>query len=464
MIFNEKIIKALDSSTSLHSVPFTIADDMVNMLDSTDFFKEPDLTITASEYINNHRVIDVSCKSGSLLFSFYKKFMIALRNVFPDRDDRDYFIVRNLLFGLCPSARYLSMLRATFYSNKKYDLSNELGNFYHYDFKNQIGVDNKEVKELLENMKFDVVCGNPPYNDDMYLDFVMLGHRLAKTYDLWITPAKFVTTADDYRAKSDTSYKAFRECILDKISDLCFYPDALDLFNISQVDGIAYYLVCKDSTQTCNIENKSLHNKQYNSYCVRNLVDSRVLFNKGYDLIKKLGKYDSFKPSSLDKNNLYKVIIGTQFVTNGCGSEERKHAKIGSKSNIFNLDGTITVVSKGSINTEVPSGAYCCAFSSDKEIECRSFISWLNTRFMRFLVLCNISKLTGIYTDDYFKFVPNPGSFDKIYEDSPLEGYIPDENGIYTDKDGVVHCSLYVKYKLIDEEINVIESVIRERK
>lgn len=29
-------------------------------------------------------------------------------------------------------------------------------------------------------MDFDVVVGNPPYNNDMYLDFVMIGHELAK--------------------------------------------------------------------------------------------------------------------------------------------------------------------------------------------------------------------------------------------------------------------------------------------
>ena len=29
-------------------------------------------------------------------------------------------------------------------------------------------------------MDFDVVVGNPPYNNDMYLSFVMVGHELAK--------------------------------------------------------------------------------------------------------------------------------------------------------------------------------------------------------------------------------------------------------------------------------------------
>lgn len=36
------------------------------------------------------------------------------------------------------------------------------------------------LKEKFKQMDFDVVVGNPPYNNDMYLDFVMIGHELAK--------------------------------------------------------------------------------------------------------------------------------------------------------------------------------------------------------------------------------------------------------------------------------------------
>ena len=49
-------------------------------------------------------------------------------------------------------------------------------------------------------------------------------------------------------------------------------------------------------------------------------------------------------------------------------------------------------------------------------------------------------------------------------EDKPLEGYTTDDNGEYIDRDGNKHCSLYLKYKLTDDEINIIESVIRDRR
>ena len=443
-------------------IPNKVAKSMINLITDDWFDAEPYMngnTFDKDAYTESHRVIDICCNSGVLLEHFYYKFMQELNRAISNSNEREDYILQNLLYAFCLDSKLVRLLRMRLYWSSKCK-----GHIYQYNIVSDTGRDLIRARSVLESMKFDVVVGNPPYNNDMYLDFVMLGHRLAKTYDLWITPAKFVTTADDYRAKSSISYKDFRELILGHISDLCFYPDALDLFNISQVDGIAYYIATKDNVKECNVINKSIHNEHYNSRESRDIVSTRILFNKGANIVKSLGNYISFKPSKIDKTKFNKVVIGTQFVTNGCGSNERKAVEVGSKSNIFNSDGEITVVSKGVISNSIPEGTFCCAFSSDNINECNNFIYWLNTKFVRFLVLCNISKLTGIYTDDYWKFVPDPGSFNRIFEDKPLEGYIPDENGEYIDSDGNKHCSLYVKYKLTQQEMNIIESVIRERK
>lgn len=459
MIFNEKIISILDDMTGLHSVPFNTADDMINMLDRTDFFKEPDLTTTASDYINSHRVIDISCKSGSLLFSFYKKFMIALRNVFPDRDDRDYFIVRNLLFGLCPSDKYLNMLRAIFYDNKKYDLSNELGNFYHYDFKERSGVDSKEAKELLENMKFDVVCGNPPYNDDMYLDFVLLGHRLAKSYDLWITPVTFVTPSIGKSTLVKNNKTIFSSDLVKHINSLCYYLDEVDIFMIKKPGGVAYYLLDKDEHTSINIKNicNRVNNGVLNSIAIRPLVDKCMFLNLGADIDSKLN-YKSLKLSELPKFKRF-ALMSSDMVAY-CNSVNKKYG-------FFSTDGNVCVIpEQGIFDTTVDKHSSSVAkilFSSDNYNDVLSFQSYIDSKFIRFKIMCGLGS-SACYNDDVFRFVPDPGSFDKVYEDKPLEGYTPDEDGVYTDSKGVVHCSLYVKYKLTDEEISVIESVIRERK
>lgn len=449
MIFNEDIISILDDMTGLHSVPFTIADDMVNMLDSTDFFKEPDLTITASEYINSHRVIDVSCKSGSLLFSFYKKFMIALRNVFPDRDDRDYFIVRNLLFGLCPSDKYLSMLRAVFYSNKKYDLSNELGNFYHYNFKDHIEVDSKEVKELLSKMRFDVVCGNPPYNpDNKHNDFMSLGFNITKKYLVMIHP---IGELLNLYSKN--------------IANIVYYPDEGDIFTIKKPGGLVYYLIDKEKTfDTCVVQTKSMLAPKLNNVSIlNNLNNSSCLNSFGNIVIKKLGSFTQLH-LKCDINDLYYVISSNMVAY--CNSRQCPFAEKTSKPHgFFSTSGDSNVLPKlfDNINQTTDSSVGKKIFSSNDKNAINSFETYLETKFVKFLVFCGF-RYTAIYDDFTFRFVPDPGSFDKVYEDKPLEGYTPDENGIYTDNNGVVHCSLYAKYKLSDEEINVIESVIRERK
>ena len=83
-------------------------------------------------------------------------------------------------------------------------------------------------------MQFDVVAGNPPYNNDAYLDFVTMGHLLARKYDLWITPAK-------WQAKGGQKNEDFRANIVPYMSKIVYYPDANDLYDIAEVDGISFF-------------------------------------------------------------------------------------------------------------------------------------------------------------------------------------------------------------------------------
>lgn len=90
------------------------------------------------------------------------------------------------------------------------------------------------------------------------------------------------------------------------------------------------------------------------------------------------------------------------------------------------------------------SSASSVTFASNSKDECESFISWLNCKFTRFFVTCNISKLTRILTNDYFRFVPAPptGKFDHIY----------------------THEELYKAFNPPQKYRDVIEAVIKERK
>lgn len=73
--------------------------------------------------------------------------------------------------------------------------------------------------------------------------------------------------------------------------------------------------------------------------------------------------------------------------------------------------------------------------------QCSYFRSYINSKFVRFLVLMSIHGV-GIYDRETWRFVPAPEAFDHIFTD----------------------VELYKKYNLTDEEINIIESIIKERK
>lgn len=119
----------------------------------------------------------------------------------------------------------------------------------------------------------------------------------------------------------------------------------------------------------------------------------------------------------------------------------------GKGTSIFNKEGTSYVTGKMYI---VKNGDDCDSssttiryiFGSNSEDECKRFISYFDCKLIRFILLCNISTRANVFTDQYMRFVPDPGAFDHIFTDDEL----------------------YKKYNLTQDEINIIESVIKERK
>jgi site-specific DNA-methyltransferase (adenine-specific) len=307
------------------------------------------------------------------------------------------------------------------------------------------------------DMTFDVVIGNPPYNRGMDLDFVNMGFELSEKYCVMITPAKWQTAADDYSgcASKTIDYKGFRKKLVPHMRHVVFYPDCGDVFNIGQADGITYYLI--DKQNKCNkttVENRCKLQNKLNSVETRSITNRESLINIGNEIVEYIGNIKKFSFSN-QKNCRYQVWTNNQ-INPGFG--RWGHSKIrggtltdggGNGGFLLSLDGQLNMIgktmlldtSKGEKST---SGSSKCTFSSDSRAECESFVSWLNTKFTRFFVAINISKMGPILTDDCFRFVPAPpsGKFDHIYTDEEL----------------------YKAFNLPQKYIDVIEAVIKERK
>lgn len=292
-------------------------------------------------------------------------------------------------------------------------------------------------------MKVNIVIGNPPYSKGADLDFVDLGFKVSTDYVCMVTPAKWQTTADNYVGCQSKyiDYKTFREEYVPYMKQVVFYPDALDIFQISQVDGITYFILGKTKCENTVVINRCKHQNYYNSASIRCIQNRETLLNIGQEIIDNLGDYTSIDIDSLPKDKQYKVITNSQIVLGGTSSTLRKSKNaVGNLSNLFNSNGQATFIGEPKIMELIPDGAFDCIFSSDDRTDCENFITWLNCKFTRFLVGINISKLNNIITSDCFRFVPEP-------IDASFKTKCSDE-------------LLYKHYNLSQKHIEVIESIV----
>lgn len=298
-------------------------------------------------------------------------------------------------------------------------------------------------------MKFDVIVGNPPYTNDVYLDFITLGHLNSKLYTSMITPAKWQTKDNDKSI-------GFRQSISKFMREIVYFPDCIQIFGISESPGVAYFLMDKEVHTEKVITNKSNFQSLINSVVSRKLEEGDTLWNVGVSIVDKIkdrGQFKSFEIHKLNNHERkkYTVCVGKQW----CGSRlssgawdmstsKIKESFIGKGGCVFNPDGTVKVLGKTIIldeNTQDSSNSSICIFTSDSLDEAKSFYSYINTKLFSFLILINLS-VPAIFNNQTLKYIPNPVSFDHLYTDDEL----------------------YTKYGLSVAEINIIESTIRRKR
>lgn len=376
--------------------------------DMVDLLAKEDKTIFSPD----RKFLDPAVKSGRFLVELYQRLMVSelMVQAFPDEQDRKIHILEHQLYGVATSPVAATIVRKQLYGNPQI-----AGNIVY--------TADKVTKELIqgafENMKFDVVIGNPPYNNDIYLDFVTLGHNLASKYTCMITPAKWQT-------KGGNKNEKFRKDIVPYMSKVVFYLDAGDIFDIREMDGIAYYIIGHAKQDNKIIVNKCNRNANFNNVTERKLLSADSLNNVGHAINIKLS---TCKKYSFKNRKGQKYMVSLIDAMNFPGKR------------IVDMQGKTLMFPPMHIS-EMLIGNESCVFSSDSKSECESFISWVEAKLVKFLVLINTIGYHGLFDDLHFKYVPDPGAFDHIFTNQES----------------------YQEYGLTQEEIDIIESVIKERK
>lgn len=483
--------------------PTNIVKDMIDLL--PDSIWKPESTF-----------IDISCKTGAFLAEIYARLDTELSKLdeYKDPVKRRSHILNNQLFGLAlRNDESLFFSRRNVFGDPFSDNIDviDAGNSSYLDLVKQKYYDTIEtqLKGKFGRMKFDVVVGNPPYNNDIYLDFVTLGHHLSTQYTLMITPAKWQAKTDGKPAGSKSPDKnvKFRKNIVPFMSKIVYYPCTEDLFDIREVSGISYYIINKRINNKRTIKIVCKRNSRINSNW--EIHDEKIPQLCNIKILNVLGKMgqlgeDSFKQSKYVKN----VDTGESGILGQLGfkrftytSEQDRGEKLkqagyveimqGDKvcgyksiSNLFTTDKLdkykciTSCMTSGSVfgdsskvlgapkvhailPYQVPKGSFPVIKYFDSLSECNSLISFIESKTCSFAIF--LGQCGTTLTKEFFRFVPNPNDWTVTYVDEPHQGVVPDEKGYYK-YNGVRYCSLYARYKLSKEDINIIESIIKTRK
>ncbi|HAR20140.1 MAG TPA: restriction endonuclease [Cytophagales bacterium] len=322
--------------------------------------------------------------------------------------------------------------------------------------------------EKIFNMKFDVIVGNPPYQlsdgghgrsaKPLYHKFIQQAKKLNPKYltmiipDRWFAGGKGLNEfrdemLNDKRFRKIVDYTCASDAFpgADVPGGVCYFlwdnnyngETEIEVRNGNQIDISKRYLnefdtfirysTAADVIKKVRIHSKSFMSEQVSSRKPFGLATNERPKTKGDLMLKYYGGYGSYPSNLITVGNdlipLWKVITSkTSYDHAGQPDKE-------GKRRVFS---TLEILKPNEICTET----YIIVGSFKSEKGCINLLSYLKTKFTRFLV-SQLSFSQDI-TKDRFAFVP-----------------IEDFSEPWTDE------KLYRKYSLTDDEIAFIESMIR---
>lgn len=448
------------------------------------------------------KFLDPGCKTGIFLRECAKRLMAGLENTIPDENKRREHIFKNMLYGISITDITSLMSRRSLYYSKsgtskhsvvKFD--SEKGNIMYENIRHTFekrkctfcgapeellgrveGLEShayqfihQDINNIFNNMKFDVIIGNPPYqlNDGgfgassmpIYHKFIETAIALNPKYISMIIPSRWFAGGkglDEFRAKmlNDKRLKV-----------LVDHPNAEDCFpGVEIKGGVCYFLWDNKHNGECEVV--SMLGGEEVSRATRKLDDhdTFIRFNESIDIINKVKAknestldkkvssrkpfkfatdFDEYKQKEfagsvkiyanndigwVAKNlieintnwlNKYKVLISKAY---GAGS--------GYPHQIL---GRPILVGKNSCCTET----YIVAGVFDNKTEAENFEKYMKTRFFRFLV--SLKKNTQDNPKNVFSFVPDL-----------------DMGSDWTDE------KLFKRYEIDEKEQEFIKSIVKE--
>lgn len=323
-----------------------------------------------------------------------------------------------------------------------------------------------------KNMKFDVVIGNPPYNDDdtkvataIYSRFVEDGMEMADKCSAFITPARWYA--------SGRGLDHFRKLMLTqhKIKKLVDYEDEKQIFpNQTIAGGVCYFLADKEDNKLCEITSVK---RDKSSTTTSRELDKLTIFvrdTKALEIIDKIMDEKFYALSvgvqSVDyfnvKDNPYvcddKKDDSMVPIVDAYGFLYANREDLNDEHNLIDKYNVIVTHAIGSKDYVLPktmrilpigqacSVTYLCIGATNNKDNAENLLKYIKTRFVRFLIKQAISGIN--ISSKSFMFVP-------------LQDFTSSSDIDWSQSIADIDKKLYEKYNLTDDEISYIESTIK---
>ncbi len=399
---------------------------------------------------------------GWMLFGIYSKYMKGLEDVIPNVEER----IKNIYSRITIIPKTLNVKKDIYAKNI---LTKWIDKFKLNDYIKLLDVD---FLSWETDMKFDVIIGNPPYQErtdgnlngaqakPIYHLFIMKAIEMSSKYVSMITPSRWFSGGWGLNKFRDMMIKCNHICSIDD------YQNASDVF--SDVDikgGVSYFLYDKNYNGMCKFTS---HNKnEIESVTTRYLYEDNCDVIIRHDALKsiynkvciKISKSFIDIVSSLDPFGLNTNDYGSSTKNSPTDVDyfERNKFTYIERSRIVKNENNISkwklFVPKNAENGILPSkvignitegkpgtacsGTYMMVGPFNSEEEMKNAKSYMCTKFFRALV--SIYKNTQCATK-------------RIYKNVPMQDF----SKPWTDKE------LYEKYMLDEEEIKFIEKNIKK--
>ena len=432
---------------------------------------------------------------GDKLYKIYEKLDKTLQKLpeFQDTYKRRKHILENQLYGISLSEDFALFSSRRIFGDPFSDKIAYINNYEALLLNNDYSTIISQIHSNFQKTKFDVVICETPlvHTKDIFINYVSLCMKLKENYCLAVIPGKWALKKVGKRFDKLEQFNNLTNAYIDKIIFVRGDERSEDERNYSGLTLVSIGKVAKsnyDIKFMCDKNDKLNESWQTRQKTSINLMQSNII-----SLIEKLykvdrngsilsvcdgsmtrGKYFRDDRSQLfNKDAKHTIAVRAGQKIKGYLSIEKLQCKDGINQykavyqNVLeiklNIAGKVLNPCEMIMYrpNEIPNISYSVLKYFDNPEECESFISFMNTKLIGLLeYFGNFNRVTQIET---FGLVPNPNDWSVTYVDSPHPGVLTDEKGYYT-YNGERYCSLYVRYKLSKDDIDIIESIIKARK